>query len=103
MNGIFLYAVLIILGIVFGLLFELVIRSIEHLERKHHIILAFLIPIVALVNMFVVARLSNDFKISLLIKNSTQPLVLSLVYAAAFVLPYIIYRFVLKIEYYSRE
>ena len=103
LNGAFLYFVVITLGIVFGLLFELVIRSIEHLERKHHIILAFLIPIVASVNMFVIARLSNNFKISMSLKNATQPIILAVVYAASFVLPYIIYRFVLKIEYYAKE
>ena len=40
LKGIFLYFMLAVLGIAFGLLFELVIRSIEHLERKHHIALA---------------------------------------------------------------
>ena len=34
LKGAFLYFILAVMGIVFGLLFELVIRSIEHLEKK---------------------------------------------------------------------
>src|SRR3989338_10246058 len=40
LRGMLLYFVIIILGLVFGLLFELVIRSIEHLEKRHHVFLA---------------------------------------------------------------
>ena len=36
-NWPFLYFMLIIIGFVFGLIIELVIRSIEHLESHHHI------------------------------------------------------------------
>ncbi|MBS3100853.1 hypothetical protein J4204_01850 [Candidatus Woesearchaeota archaeon] len=60
LNGAFLYLVLMVLGIVFGLLFELVIRSIEHLEKKHHLLLAVLIPLIALANAFVISNVSND-------------------------------------------
>ena len=103
LGGIFLYFIMILLGLVFGLLFELVIRSIEHLEKRHHLILVFLIPLVALINMFIVARMSNSLKITMSLKNANEPIILSIFYAAAFVLPYIIYRFVLKIEYYAKE
>ena len=103
LKGMFLYFVLIILGIIFGLLFELVIRSIEHLERKHHIFLAFLIPLTALANVFVITRISNNLTSTLNLANFQNPLIISIVYAASFVLPYIVYRFVLKIEYYTKE
>src|SRR3990167_382552 len=54
LKGVFLYFVIITLGIIFGLLFELVIRSIEHLEKQHHIFIAVLIPLTALANVFVI-------------------------------------------------
>ena len=73
LRGIFLYFVIITLGIVFGLLFELVIRSMEHLEKKHHALLAIFIPIIALI------------------------------YAVSFVLPYLVYKYLLKVEYYAKE
>ena len=103
LNGIALYSVIAILGIVFGLLFELVIRSIEHLEKHHHIWLAVLIPATALANIFVIVRISNNLTRALGLKNFQNPLIVAFAYAASFVLPYIVYRFVLKMEYYAKE
>ncbi|MBI3035954.1 hypothetical protein HYY71_06550 [Candidatus Woesearchaeota archaeon] len=103
LNGAFLYFVVIILGIVFGLLFELAIRSIEHLEKKHHLFLAVLIPLIALINAFVISNISNNLAKTLNLANVHNSIVVALVYAISFVSPYIVYRFVLKIEYYSKE
>lgn len=102
-KGVALYSVIIILGIAFGLLFELVIRSIEHLQHKHHLGLAVLIPLIALVNIYVIARISNNLALKLNLNNIHSPLIVALIYAASFVMPYIVYRFVLKIEYYSEK
>ena len=102
LKGIFLYFILITLGITFGLLFELVIRSIEHLEKKHHIFLAILIPVAALVNIFIASRISNNLIEMLGLTNVHNSILIAIVYAISFVLPYVIYRFVLKIEYYVK-
>ena len=103
LNGMLLYFTIIVLGIIFGLLFELVIRSIEHLERKHHIFLAFLIPLTALANVFIISKISNNLARTLQLANFQNPIFISITYAASFVLPYVVYRFVLKIEYYTKE
>ena len=103
LRGAYLYFIIIVLGIVFGLLFELVIRSIEHLERKHHLVLAFFIPMVALINAAAISQMSNKFGLAFGISNFHEPLFVGLIYAVSFVLPYIVYRFVLKMEYYSKE
>ena len=103
LKGMLLYFLIILLGIVFGLLFELLIRSIEHLERKHHIFLAVLIPLIALVNVFVISNISNNLVRTLNLTNTHNSIIISLVYAISFVLPYIINRFVLKIGYYVNE
>ena len=103
LGGVQLYLIIIILGIVFGLLFELVIRSIEHLEKRHHILLVFLIPLIALANLFVITNISNNVMAKLSLINIHNSFAVSIIYASSFVLPYIIYRFVLKIEYYAKE
>jgi len=102
LRGVLLYFAVIVLGIVFGLLFELVIRGIEHLEKHHHLFLAILIPLIALANVFFISRTSNDLIAMLGFKNMHNPSVIAVVYAASFVLPYIIYRFILKREYYAK-
>ena len=102
LKGLFLYFIIVVMGISFGLLFELVIRSIEHLERRHHLMLAYLIPIIALINIFAITKISNNIMEVLSLKNTQNPWAIGIVYAASFVLPYLIYRFVLKIEYYGK-
>jgi len=100
LKGFSLYLAIIVLGAMFGLAFEIVIRSIEHLEKKHHLALAAIIPVTAVVNAFVITRLSNKISIAFGRENFHEPIAVSLVYAAFFALPYIICRFVLKKEYY---
>lgn len=101
LKGAPLYVVIIILGVILGLVFELVIRSMEHLEKQHHLFLAFLIPIVAMLNVFAISRISNSLVRSLGFANSHNPLIVSLLYSSSFALPYLISRFALKKEYYS--
>lgn len=103
LRGMLLYFVIIILGLVFGLLFELVIRSIEHLEKKHHVFLAIIIPTTALINFFAATNMSNNIAKTLNLTNIHNSLATAAAYATAFVLPYAFCRFILKIEYYSKE
>ena len=103
LKGMVLYFLIILLGVSFGLLFELVIRTIEHLEKKHHLFLAVVIPLVALGSAFLITRISNELVSKFNLKNNHEPVLIGLVYSVSFVLPYIIYRFVLGIEYYLKE
>ncbi len=103
LKGIFLYFILIVMGVVFGVLFELVIRSIEHLEKKHHVILAVLIPLIALANAFAISRISNGLAKTLDLANLHNPAIIALVYAVSFVMPYIVCRFVLEKGYYANK
>ena len=103
LKGMFLYFIIITLGIAFGLLFELVIRSIEHLEKRHHQLLVIFIPLIALVNIFIISKISNNLTSTLGLANLHNTVTIAIVYAASFVLPYIVYRFILKIEYYAKE
>ncbi len=103
LNGVRLYLIIILMGLIFGLLFELVIRGIEHLEKKHHVILVIFIPTAALVNFFVVSKISNKVIGDLGLGDSHNPFIFSFIYALCFIVPYLVYRFILKIEYYAPE
>lgn len=101
LKGALLYAVIIILGVVLGLVFELVIRSMEHLESGHHALLAFLIPVAAMLNVFIISKISNNLVQSLGFANAHNPLAISMIYSTSFALPYLASKFVLKMGYYS--
>jgi len=91
-----LYLTIITLGASFGLLFELLIRSIEHLETKHHLLLGILIPIIAIINVVIIVLISNRIEAILNIQNLQNPLLVGSVYAIAFIFPFTIYHVFLK-------
>jgi|SRR3989338_1613832 len=103
LSGVFLYFVIMVAGLAFGLLLELAIRSIEHLEKKHHLALAFFIPLVAAISAFIMSNLSNNVAESLKLDNINSPYMIAATYAFALILPYAICRYVLKKGYYSAE
>lgn len=96
-----LFLIIAALGISFGLLFELLIRSIEHLETKHHVFLSILIPLVAVINIFIITSVSNSLVKIFKISNSHNPYIISIVYAIAFISPFIFYKLIMKKGYYS--
>ena len=96
LNNLPLYIVLITLGVAFGLLFELLIRTIEHLEAKHHIFLGIIIPIIAIINVIIIVTFSNNLEKIINIENPHSPLLVGVIYAFAFMLPYLIYQLFLK-------
>ena len=91
-----LYLVIITIGVTFGSLFELLIRSITHLEARHHLFFGFLVPIIAIINVFVITTYSKGLEKKLMIGSAYNPLVVSVVYGAAFIIPYVFYRLFLK-------
>ena len=93
LKGLILYLVIITLGISFGLLFELLIRTIEHLKTKHHLFLGIIIPILTLINFIIVAK---NTKMLIGVDNPHNPYLVGSVYAISFILPYLIYQIFLK-------
>ena len=88
-----LYLVIITLGFAFGLLFELLIRSIDNLETSHHLFLGIIIPIIAVINFIIVL---NNMKELIGIQNFQDPIIIGSIYAIAFISPYIFYQLFLK-------
>ena len=93
LKGVSLYIVVITLGTSFGLLFELLVRGIENLETKHHLFLSIIIPVIAVINFFVI---SNNLEELIGLKNPQDPIIVGSVYTIAFMLPYISYQIFLK-------
>jgi len=91
-----LYLVLITIGVAFGLLFELLIRTIEHLEVQEHLFLGIIVPAIAVFNVFIIVVFSNSLEEVIKIDNPQNPLMIGVVYAGAFILPYAFYQLFLK-------
>jgi hypothetical protein len=90
LNRLALNLVIILLGFAIGLLFNFLINDVEHIGKKHHLLAGFLIPILALVNISVMINVANAINSALSIGALKEdPVTLSIMYVAAFILPYL--------------
>ena len=97
-----LFAVIILMGGLIGFLYNFLITDIGHLEKKHHILAGILVPIIALVNMIVMVTIANNFILEIKANNPPHdPLIVSLVFLGAFILPFIIDR--IRIHFFETK
>lgn len=97
MTGITLYVTIMILAIAFGIIFTLLLRAVERMEIQRHILTGVFIPVIGLINIYIIARLSNQLITQLQLKTAEHnPALVSMVYIFAFLLPYLL-------TYYLRE
>ena len=97
MKDVSLYVIIITLGIAFGLLFDLLLKDIENIDFKHHIIAGIFIPGIAAVNLYIITTLANRLIEILEVTNVKQnPIMISIIYIIAFMLPFIISKVKIK-------
>jgi len=91
LKGASLYFTVFVIGIAFGALFSVLIRYVEDLRQGQHIIAGIFIPVLALINIYLIVYFSNKLEILLQLPVSPHsPAAVSMVYVFAFVLPYFI-------------
>ncbi len=97
-NKLIMNIFVIVVGFSIGLLFNFLIWDIEeHLTKKHHLIAAFSIPILALFNLYFIVKASNAINILFDISEvKGDPLTVSALYVIAFLIPYLWTLFVKK-------
>ena len=83
-----LYVFLGFFGLLLGFLFNLLIMGIEHLERHHHIIAGIFIPVLALVDIYIVFAITERLKQAFTITYSSSIAVA--IFITAFMAPYLL-------------
>jgi len=84
------YFLIAALAFIFGLFFDLLIRDIEHLKTKHHVFAAVFMPVMAVLNLFVMIGVTNKLVDILKIGQHEDPIFASFIYVFVFMLPYVI-------------
>jgi len=87
-----LLAVIATMGLVFGAMFNFLLRDIEHVDYKHHIIAGVFLPVLALITIFVVVNLSTVLAAIMKTPIHHNMWLISLIYVVAFTLPYAVYK-----------
>ncbi|MBW3014715.1 hypothetical protein KY335_05775 [Candidatus Woesearchaeota archaeon] len=91
-SDITLVAVIFLVGISFGALFTILIKDIEFVDPRHHVIAGIFLPALAVIIMFVTIRLTNKIvaKQTSTIFLQHNNIMVPIVYVIAFMLPYLI-------------
>lgn len=84
-----LYAIVALLGLAFGFLFNVLLIDIEHIDPRHRVIAGIFIPVLALINIYIVVNITNTIN-QLIFKTQLQEnaLIIGAVYVIAFIGPY---------------
>ncbi len=99
MQGLKLYIIILIIGFVFGVFFNFLIREIENIPNKDLVIAWVVLPLLTIINIVLIVKFSNYLQQSLGLSNiQHNPLLVGIVYVCAFIIPYIIKSFMLYKE-----
>lgn len=89
-QGVAQYVLIAVFAVGFGLLFNMIIHSIEHLGDKHHIIAGIVVPFFALLDIVILFTLLEKIKEALKISISYNYTLIVVLFVVAFLIPYII-------------
>lgn len=93
-SGPALYFMIAVLGLAFGFLITVLLRDIEHIDYKHHIIAGLFIPVLAIINVYVMVALSNRIATNISSAGALffqhNPIIISIVYVVSFIAPFFI-------------
>jgi uncharacterized membrane protein len=89
MNQTTLDIIIIIIGFSFGLFYNLILKDIEYISKVHHMITGFGIPVIALLNFFIMTKIANALNNIMKVSIAREdPFTIAAIYAVAFILPY---------------
>ncbi len=87
-----LFLLMIVLGISFGLLFNFILKDIELVDPSHHIIAEVFIPALGIITIFIMITIANQLSFRVDNPIHQNPVLVSVIYIAAFILPYAVFR-----------
>lgn len=90
LNPNFVLGIMIVLGFVLGLFFNMLVWDLEHVKTEHHFTAMFFIPGTAILNIAIIVIVANAMSSFMKTATPKNPYLLSGAYVAAFILPYVI-------------
>ncbi|MBS3157670.1 hypothetical protein J4206_00095 [Candidatus Woesearchaeota archaeon] len=89
LGGTLIYIIIAVIGFVFGLFFNLLLRDIENLEAHHHLFATIFIPLLSLLNIALMTTASARIAEIINVSFKLNPAIMSVFYVSAFMLPYL--------------
>ena len=85
--------ILATLGLIFGAMFNLLIKDIEKIDYRHHIVAGVFIPAISAITIFVMVGIANNLGHRIQLEIIKNPFIITVTYFLAFSLPYMVYKF----------
>lgn len=79
--------ILFIIGGIIGVFFHVVINDIEHIDRRHRMLAHIIIPLTAVVTIFVMTAMANAAAARFQLAGHQEPFWMIISYVVAFLLP----------------
>lgn len=89
-NRLTLYIIVMIMGLVFGALFNFLLSDIQRLDYRHHVISGAVIPALAVINVYIMVEVSKAVGNAISVTVNQNAFVISIIYVAMFIVPYIL-------------
>jgi hypothetical protein len=89
-NKLSLYIVVMVMGLVFGALFNFLLTDIHRLDYRHHVISGAVIPALAVINVYIMVEVSKTVGTIISVTVNQNAFVISIIYVAMFIVPYIL-------------
>ncbi|MBS3106572.1 hypothetical protein J4419_02825 [Candidatus Woesearchaeota archaeon] len=94
----FFLTTVLILGLAFGWLVEMPLRDLEKLDKHKHFLSRVLLPLLALVNVYLIIGLKRMAEISLGKTLEFNALLAGIVYGVAFLMPHLWYHLKKRVQ-----
>ena len=90
----FIMCLMAIFGIIIGIVYDYLVRDIAHVEKHHHYIAASVIPLVVVMNSFIIVYASQGISKDLGLAVNQDPVLTSIIFVVFLLVPTVVRRFV---------
>lgn len=97
LTGWYLVGSLVLIGVAFGTMLDVIIRESEHLQKKHYVVAEIFIPAIALINIYIMTNLSKTLAAAMELPGvANDPIFVAIVYVVAFIAPHVAFGLIHK-------
>jgi hypothetical protein len=83
----FIMCLMAIFGIIIGIIYDYLMRDIAHIESHHHFVAGSVIPLIAIMNTFVIVYASEGISSDLGLSVNQDPVMSTIIFIIALIIP----------------
>jgi cation transport ATPase len=101
-NSYLMYGFILLIGLIFGLIFSFMVIDLKHIERKGHLFLSILVPIIAILNIIIMIFMAKHLTTKFNLTFEHNPFILATLYLLGYVIPYLFFSLLIYVRQKNR-